>query len=85
MTVTVYAKPGCPPCDATIRTLEKMGLAYVKLDVTEDTAAYEACQVYGYLNTPVVVVSYEVEDRCGGSDQDWSGFRPDRLAALAVT
>lgn len=79
MTVTVYAKPGCPPCDATIRTLEKMGLAYVKLDVTEDTAAYEACQLYGYLNTPVVVVS------SGDSDQDWSGFRPDRLAALAVT
>lgn len=72
MTVTVYAKPGCPPCDATIRTLEKLGLAYVKLDVTEDTAAYEACQAFGYLNTPVVVAG----------DQHWSGFRPDRIGAL---
>lgn len=70
--ILVYAKPGCPPCDATIRALEKLGLDYVKLDVTEDTVAYEACQLYGYLNTPVVVAG----------DQNWSGFRPDRIAAL---
>jgi glutaredoxin-like protein NrdH len=70
----VYAKPGCPPCDATIRLLEKIGVAYVKLDVTTDTEAFEACKLMGYGSTPVVVAG----------DQHWSGFRPDRLTALAA-
>lgn len=74
MIVTVYARPGCPPCDATIRTLEKLGLAYVKLDIDADTKALEACKTFGYGSTPVVVAG----------DQNWSGFRPDRIKALVA-
>lgn len=74
MTVTVYAKPGCPPCNATIKALEKLHIAYVRLDVTDNPAALEACQALGYLSAPVVVAG----------DDHWQGFRPDRIAALVA-
>ena len=74
MTVTVYAKPNCPQCVMTIRQLEKLHLPYVKVDVTEDPSALEACKALGYLSAPVVVAG----------EEHWSGFRPDRLAKLAA-
>lgn len=72
MTVTLYAKPGCPQCEATRRQLEKDGIGYRKIDITQDPAAYEACTALGYSSAPVVVFG----------DQHWSGFRPDRIDAL---
>lgn len=74
MTVIVYAKPTCPQCDATIRALDKLGIDYVKLDVTVDPAALEACLALGYSSAPVVAAG----------DQHWSGFRPDRIGALVA-
>lgn len=74
MIVVVYSKPGCPQCDMTVRQLEKLGIEYQKLDVTVDTAAFEVCRALGYLSAPVVVAG----------DDHWSGFRPDRLAALVA-
>lgn len=78
MTITVYSKPRCVQCDATYRALDKMGAPYVTIDVTEDQDALEFIVGLGYQQAPVVVV---------GEDH-WSGFRPDRIkavAALAVT
>lgn len=72
MTVTLYAKPGCPQCEATRRQLEKDGIEYRKIDITQNPAAYELCKALGYLSAPVVVAG----------DQHWSGFRPDRIDAL---
>lgn len=72
MTVTLYAKPGCPQCEATRRQLEKDGIDYHKVDITTDAAAYEMCRALGYAAAPVVVAG----------DQHWSGFRPDRIDAL---
>lgn len=74
MTVVVYSRPDCQPCKLTINALEKLGIAYEKRDVTQDTAAYEACKALGYMSAPVVVAG----------DQHWSGFRPDRIKALAA-
>lgn len=73
MRVVVYSKPGCQPCRLTINALEKAGIAFEKRDVTQDPTALEACEALGYLSAPVVVA---------GEDH-WSGFRPDRIAALA--
>lgn len=70
--ITVYSRPGCPPCDATYRTLDKLELEYVKTDITVDSDARQRCVDLGYSGTPVVVA---------GEDH-WTGFRPDRLKAL---
>ncbi|BCT76409.1 NrdH-redoxin [Sinomonas cyclohexanicum] len=73
MNVTVYTKPACVQCNATYRALDKKGIAYTSVDVTEDPAALQKIKDLGYLQAPVVVTD---------ADQ-WSGFRPDKIAAIA--
>ena len=73
MSITVYTKPACVQCSATYKALDKQGLAYRKVDITLDSEARDYVMALGYLQAPVVVA---------GSDH-WSGFRPDRIKALA--
>ena len=73
MAVTVYTKPSCVQCTATYRALDSKGIEYKVLDLSEDEAALETVKGLGYLQAPVVVTE----------DEHWSGFRPDKIAALA--
>lgn len=73
MSVVVYSKPNCPQCDQTIKRLESKGVEYEKHDVTADQAAYDKAISLGYRTMPVVVVG----------ETHWSGFRPDKINALA--
>lgn len=73
-TVTVYTKPACVQCNATYKALDKVGIPYVTVDITEDAAARERVLSLGYLQAPVVMAG----------DDHWSGFRPDRIKALAA-
>ncbi|WP_206499199.1 glutaredoxin-like protein NrdH [Rhodococcus sp. KRD175] len=76
MSITVYTKPNCGQCDATKRRLDKHGLDYQTIDITQDDTArhFVTCEL-GYLQAPVVVVD-------GG--EHWSGFRIDALDRLAA-
>lgn len=71
--VIVYTKPACPQCDATKKQLDKAGVSYDAVDMSVDTVAREKVMALGYMAAPVVVA---------GEDH-WSGFRPDRIKALA--
>lgn len=71
-TVTLYTKPACVQCDATHRAFARAGVAHEVVDLSEDTDARDYVMALGYLQAPVVVA---------GGDH-WSGFRPDRIAAL---
>ena len=71
--VTVYTKPACVQCNATYKALDKQGVEYRVVDISVDDEAREYVMALGYLQAPVVVT---------GSDH-WSGFRPDRIKALA--
>lgn len=73
MSITVYSKPACVQCTATQKALDKQGLSYQRVDITLDTEARDYVMALGYLQAPVVVA---------GNDH-WSGFRPDRIKALA--
>lgn len=73
MTITLYTKPACVQCDATKRALDKAGLTYATVDLTQDAAALELVQQWGYRSAPVV----------SAGDDHWSGFRPDKVKALA--
>lgn len=73
MDVTVYSKPNCVQCDATKRALNKAGIAYDVIDFTEDDDARATAVSLGYLQAPVVITS----------EDHWSGFRPDKIKALA--
>ena len=37
--ITVYTKPNCPQCGATIRALHKLGIPHTTVDITENSDA----------------------------------------------
>lgn len=71
-TVTVYTKPACVQCNATYKALDKQGITYTTVDITDDDQARDYVLALGYLQAPVVVAG----------DEHWSGFRPDRIKSL---
>ncbi|MCX2712530.1 MULTISPECIES: glutaredoxin-like protein NrdH [unclassified Mycolicibacterium] len=72
--ITVYTKPACVQCNATYKALDKAGIAYDIVDISVDMEARDYVMALGYLQAPVVVAGNE----------HWSGFRPDRIKALAA-
>ena len=77
--VTVYSQPGCMPCKATMRKLDKLGISYDHVDVTTDDTAAAHLKAEGWQGTPVVEVT-----RGGEVVAAWHGLRPDALTALAT-
>jgi glutaredoxin-like protein NrdH len=71
--ITVYTKPACVQCNATYKALDKQGIAYETVDITQDSQARDYVMGLGYLQAPVVVA---------GPNEHWAGFRPDRIKAL---
>ena len=74
MAITVYSKPNCVQCSATRRALDKAGLVYETVDISRDAEALEQVTSLGYAQAPVVVAG----------EEHWSGFRPDKIKALAL-
>lgn len=73
MSVTVYTKPACVQCNATYRALDSKGIEYRSVDLSTDPNALDVVKAMGYMQAPVVV-----------TDNDhWSGFRPDKIAAIS--
>ena len=74
MTVTVYSKPACVQCTATTRALDAKGIAYTRVDLTQDAVAMAQVLAMGYRQAPVVIAG----------EQHWTGFRPDMIGRLAA-
>jgi glutaredoxin-like protein NrdH len=72
MNVIVYTKPSCVQCDATKRSLDKLGVSYSTVDVTVDAEAFEMLIDKGFKAMPVV----------NAGDEWWSGFNPDKINGL---
>ena len=73
MSITVYSKPGCVQCAATTRALDRQGIHYTVVDVSEDMQAFALVQGLGYRQVPVVIAG----------ERHWGGFRPDMISALS--
>lgn len=71
--ITVYTKPQCVQCEATKRHLNRLGIEYNTVDITEDTAALDKLISMGFQSAPVVITK---------NDQ-WSGYQPDKINKLA--
>ena len=74
MAITVYSKPNCVQCNATYRALDRAGLPYETVDISLDAEALEQVKSLGYAQAPVVMVAGD----------HWSGYRPDKIKALAA-
>ena len=80
MTVTVYSTgAACMRCALTVQALAAAGVPHIEVDVRASPAALEYITGdLGYTEAPVCVV----ED--GTGENHWSGFRPDRIKAVAA-
>ncbi len=74
MTVTVYTKPSCVQCDATKRSLDKLGVQYDTVDITVDLEAFDKIVAMGFKSAPVVITD----------DDAWAGFNPDKINGLVA-
>jgi glutaredoxin-like protein NrdH len=85
VTGTVFTKPSCVQCTATYRALDNRHIDYEIRDVSTDDQALEQVKNLGYLQAPVVLVDGLDElDPDGDPEDHWSGFRPDKISALAA-
>ncbi|CAI1120624.1 glutaredoxin-like protein NrdH [Serratia marcescens] len=75
MSIIIYSKPDCVQCNATYRAFDKQGIDYQVIDLTQDQQALNHVKSLGYQQVPVIIVG----------DDHWSGFRPDKIGALALT
>ena len=73
--ITVFGKSACTQCTATTREMERKGIEYTYVDLTEDSTALDKVTSLGYKQAPVVIA---------GNDH-WAGFRPDKITALQAT
>ncbi len=71
---TVYTKPSCVQCDMTKKLLDKNGIEYNTVDITQDPAAYEMIVGMGFMAAPVVITE----------NDSWAGFNPEKINALAA-
>ena len=49
MSVTVYSKPACVQCTATYRALDRLGVDYDIVDISEDAEALDRVRGMGYM------------------------------------
>lgn len=72
---TVYTKPNCVQCNMTKRHMDKIGVEYTTVDITEDPTALDKLIQMGYKAAPVVMT----ED-----GEHWSGFQPEKINELVA-
>lgn len=76
--IEVYSKPACVQCDATKRELRKRGHEFTSLELADHPEKLAEFKAAGHLSAPVVVVTD------GDTTTVWSGFRAEKIAALAA-
>ena len=71
--VVIYTTPNCPQCMMTARTMDKYGIVYDKVDLTQHPNLVEKFQEMGHMSAPIVVTDKKT----------WSGFRIEKIKSLA--
>jgi len=71
---TVYTKDNCVQCDMTKRLMDKIGVEYETVNITQNTEELDKLIELGYRAAPVVV----------SDGESWAGFQPEKINALAA-
>lgn len=79
--ITVYTSPGCQPCKATKRWLDRRGVEYRTVDVSQNPDDLAAIKELGYVAAPVVIVSNGDPE----TDIHWQGLHVDNLTKYTTT
>jgi len=73
MQVTVFTTKACVQCESTKRQFNKLGVRYDELALEQHPELAENFRALGYTSAPIVQAG----------EQTWSGFRFDKIQALA--
>lgn len=76
MEVIVYTKPGCMQCRATTNLLDRRGIKYELVDISNKPGVIERFVREGHKSVPVVTACKDHESIV------WNGFRPDLINQL---
>lgn len=76
MEITIYTKRNCQACEATKKAMDRAGLGYEVIDVSDNLTLQQALRECGFRQMPVVEVS------SGEDYRPWEGFRPDLIKQL---
>lgn len=83
MNVTVYTKPGCHECKATIRQMDRLEIPYTAIDVTKDHAAQQRLREQLSLSLPRVEVTAMPYNSSGPTvHETWNRYRPTKIEEL---
>jgi glutaredoxin-like protein NrdH len=72
MSVTVYTTPNCIQCNATKKHLERRGIEFNVIDLTQNPDKLEMFLSQGLNAAPIVVTNNAI----------WSGYRPAEIDAI---
>ena len=71
--VVVYSTPACSQCFSTKKLMDKKGVTYREVDLSQNIDKLEELRQKGFSQAPIVEAG----------DQMWSGFRFDKIEDLA--
>lgn len=71
--VVVFTKPNCVQCDATQRKLQRAGIDYQAVDLTENPDLINQLREMGFASAPVVKQP---------DGQMYSGYNPERIKSI---
>ena len=73
MQITLWTTKSCVQCESTKKQMNKLGIRYDELALEQHPDRLEDFKALGHLSAPIVQAG----------DQTWSGFRFDKIQALA--
>jgi glutaredoxin-like protein NrdH len=74
MPIVIYTTPNCVQCSATARAMDRLGIVYDKVDLTQHPGVAEKFQEMGHTVAPIVVTDKKI----------WSGFRIEKIKSLGA-
>jgi glutaredoxin-like protein NrdH len=72
MSVTVYTTPNCVQCNATKKHLERIGIEYETVDLSENPDTLREFVEKGLTTAPIVVAGENI----------WSGYQHAKIESL---
>lgn len=75
--VEIFTKNGCPQCRLSKKLMNEHHIKYIEHNVSEHPEYIEIVKNMGYRALPVIKIKK--------TNEIWTGFRPDRINAMAMT
>ena len=74
MSVTVYSLPNCSQCMATKRHMDRKGIEYSEVDLSQHPDKIKEFIELGHSTAPIVTAGEKI----------WSGYRHSEIESLSI-